>query len=101
MNPDSNSTTVSDFSWNSNVNMLYVDQPVGTGFSYVQRANGTFDTLTSVFTPSEDGSVPETNATTLAATLDPRTAETTTSTTKQAARVMWQFAQVWFQEYVI
>lgn len=31
---DGNSTTLNDFSWNTNANLLYVDQPTGTGFSY-------------------------------------------------------------------
>ena len=87
--------------------MLYVDQPVGTGFSYSYRQNGTLNLLQTdatggpVFTPLEDGaSLPSTNATFLAATLDPRSMETTQNTTAQAARTLWQFAQVWFQEYV-
>jgi hypothetical protein len=28
INPDSNSTTLNEWSWNNNVNMLYIDQPV-------------------------------------------------------------------------
>ncbi|KAI0192839.1 alpha/beta-hydrolase [Astrocystis sublimbata] len=100
IDPDSNSTTVSDFSWNTHVNMLYLDQPVGTGVSYVQRRNGTLNVLTNEFTPAaHNGTMPETSAETLQGILDPRPLETTPSTTLQAARTMWQFAQVWFQEF--
>lgn len=31
---DGNSTQFNPFSMNDKVNMLYIDQPVGTGFSY-------------------------------------------------------------------
>ncbi|KAK1245617.1 hypothetical protein MKX08_005246 [Trichoderma sp. CBMAI-0020] len=41
----------------------------------------------------------KTNATFMAATLDPQPLETTQNTTAQAARTIWQFAQVWFQEF--
>ena len=107
INGDSNSTILNPFSWNNNVNMLYIDQPVGTGFSYSILQNGTLDLLTTtssggpLFTPLDGEPLPETNATFLAATLDPRSSETTQNTTIQAARTLWQFAQVWFQEYVL
>ncbi|KAL6820407.1 Alpha/Beta hydrolase protein [Trichoderma sp. SZMC 28015] len=103
---DSNSTTLNPFSWNNHVNMLYIEQPVGTGFSYSRLVNGTLDVLKTdenggpVFTPLEEGEeLPVTNATVLAATLDSRGLDTTQNTTAQAARSLWQFAQIWFQEF--
>ncbi|KAJ3535792.1 hypothetical protein NM208_g6987 [Fusarium decemcellulare] len=109
VNPDSNSTTLNDLSWNNNVNMLYVDQPVGTGFSYVSLRNGTMDLINYTFTAVEDGNGvndDQLNLTTVRATLDqslqqeefvnmalvPRTA-------LSAARTMWNFVQVWFNEF--
>jgi len=43
VNTDSNSTYLNPWSWNNNVNMLYVDQPVQTGFRYDTLANGNLD----------------------------------------------------------
>jgi len=34
VNPDGQNTTTNPYSWNSNANLLYIDQPTGTGFSY-------------------------------------------------------------------
>ncbi|KAM0463312.1 hypothetical protein ACHAO4_000025 [Trichoderma viride] len=83
--------------------MLYIDQPVGTSFSYATIQNGTLNVANPgppVFTPLQNSSqLLKTNATFMAATLDPRPLETTQNTTAQAARTIWQFAQVWFQEF--
>src|ERR1700753_3636737 len=61
VNRDSNSTSLNPWSWNQEVNMLYigkyrkerhllsfsqqVDQPVQTGFSYDTLMNGVYDAL--------------------------------------------------------
>ncbi|KAF8056296.1 Alpha/Beta hydrolase protein [Lyophyllum atratum] len=34
VNPDGKTTTLNPFSWNNLSNMIYIDQPIGTGFSY-------------------------------------------------------------------
>ncbi|EHK49333.1 hypothetical protein TRIATDRAFT_49779 [Trichoderma atroviride IMI 206040] len=102
INNDSNSTTLNTFSWNNNVNMLYIDQPVGTSFSYATIQDGFLNVANPgppVFTPLQNNSQLKTNATFMAATLDPRPLETTQNTTAQAARTIWQFAQIWFQEF--
>jgi carboxypeptidase C (cathepsin A) len=38
MEPNSTDLFINPFSWNNNANLLYVDQPVGTGFSYTKNA---------------------------------------------------------------
>ncbi|OMH78914.1 Carboxypeptidase Y [Zancudomyces culisetae] len=34
VNPNGDGTVTNDYSWNKNAHMLYLDQPLGTGFSY-------------------------------------------------------------------
>ncbi|KAM0284691.1 hypothetical protein ACHAQH_001845 [Verticillium albo-atrum] len=81
--------------------MLYIDQPVGTGFSYVTLQDGSYDLLTSALTPVTDETTrPKSNLTAVKATLHEVKPSTTVDTTMAAARTMWQFAQVWFQESV-
>jgi hypothetical protein len=82
--------------------MLYIDQPVRTGFSYVKLANGTLDFLTKTFTPVESvDELPELNVTVRQATLDSGDHGVAPNNTMDSARTIWTFSQVWFNEYVI
>lgn len=99
MNPDSNSTTLNEFSWNNNVNMLYIDQPVGVGYSYTSITNGTVDLMSGAFSPlSNPEEVPELNLTTVQASISTPDPARVVNNTETAAKMTWQFAQVWFQE---
>ena len=101
INSDANSTILNPWSWNNNVNMLYIDQPVTTGFSYSTIVNGIMDLLspTQEFTMIDEPSkFLQRNLTTVGATISARDPASTVHTTMQAARTMWHFAQVWFQE---
>lgn len=99
VNDDSNSTYLNPWSWNNDVNMLYIDQPVQTGFSYDALTNGTLDTTTATITPTDFSSgIPEQNNTFYVGTFPSQNPANTANDTANAAKAMWHFAQTWFQE---
>lgn len=100
---DSKTTKLDPWSWNDNVNMIYIDQPVQVGYSYDSLVNGTLDVVKSPFayTPanfSQTG-VPETNLTFLTGTFPSRSMYNTPNTTIAAAPFIYDFMQVWMQEF--
>ncbi|KAJ3553261.1 hypothetical protein NPX13_g10925 [Xylaria arbuscula] len=100
INPDSNSTRLSEWSWNNEVNMLYIEQPVQVGFSYDSLRNYTYDLITEDFTPFDElETVPEQNTTLLLGTFPSQNRTRTARGSRNAAIAMWHFAQTWFQEF--
>jgi carboxypeptidase C (cathepsin A) len=80
--------------------MLYLDQPVQVGLSY--------DTLTNITTNMDTGAVkvanfsngvPAQNASFYVGTYPSQNYNLTTRGTENSARALWNFAQVWFQEF--
>ncbi|KAI1124193.1 carboxypeptidase S1 [Nemania abortiva] len=100
VNPDSNSTRLSEWSWNNEVNMLYIEQPVQVGFSYDTLRNYTYDLVTgrTVALNSTDP-IPEQNTTQLVGTFPSNNRSDTAQGSRNAAIAMWHFAQTWFQEF--
>ncbi|SPJ72296.1 related to serine-type carboxypeptidase Z precursor [Fusarium torulosum] len=109
-NSDSNSTTLNKHSWNNNVNMIYIDNPSGVGFSYTTLANGTLDTMTNTFEPvyknntsmesiTDVGDLKETGLSKIPATMHVTDPSTTINGTMAAASTIWRFSQVWFSEF--
>lgn len=102
--PDSKTTYLNPWSWNNEVNMLYIDQPTQVGFSYDIPTNGTmqlgvvdggvFETIPSNFTE-----VPESNLTHRVGTFASQDLSKTANTTAFAAHALWHFAQTWFFEF--
>lgn len=99
VNADGNSTSLNPWSLNDRVNMLYVDIPGQTGYSYTDAQNGTFDVVTNLFTPAGGQEEIVVNSSTTVASMSSHDSNRTSNTTQQVARQMWQFAQVWFQEF--
>ena len=99
INQDSNSTTLNPWSWNNEVNMLYIDQPTQTGFSYDVLTNGTLDQLTSNISIADFSTgTPESNNTFVVGTFASQDQNATANTTADGAHALWHFAQIWLQE---
>ncbi|KAK2781854.1 hypothetical protein FQN53_000281 [Emmonsiellopsis sp. PD_33] len=100
INADSNSTILNQYSWNNEVNMLYLDQPTQVGLSYDTLANYTSNLITGETTKLKpDDPIPEQNATFLVGTYPSGDGNNTALGTRNAAIALWHFAQVWFQEF--
>ncbi|CAN9387648.1 unnamed protein product [Alternaria sp. RS040] len=98
---DSNSTYLNEWSWNNEVNMLYLDQPVQVGMSYDSLVNITtnLDTGDLEVVDFENGPVPSQNNSFYVGTYPSENYNLTTRGTENSARALWNFAQVWFQEF--
>lgn len=84
------------WSWNDRVNMLYIDQPVQTGFSYDSLVNGTISEALSPFTvlPAQ---IPK-NDTSLAGVFSSGNSSLAPNSTLAVAPPMWDFMQIWLKE---
>lgn len=98
---DSNSTYLNPWSWNNEVNLLYLDQPNQVGYSYDTLTNITTSLGTGPFfglnvEPADfDGEVPEQNLTFLVGTTGTQNITHTANSTSHAAVALWHFAQTW------
>ena len=108
VNDDSNSTYLNPWSWNNEVNLLYIDQPVQVGFSYDTLINGTLDLAPSIEEGFFGGTlslsnfsegVPKQNNTFMVGTFASQNLTYTANSTVHAATALWHFAQTWFEEF--
>jgi carboxypeptidase C (cathepsin A) len=105
VNTDSKSTSLNPWSWNNEVNMLYIDEPNQVGFSYDVLTNCTLDfleepTMNFDLTPADfSEGFPEANLTHRYGTFPSQNLTHTTNSTAQAAHALWHFAQIWFFEF--
>lgn len=98
--PDSNSTRLNPWSWNTDSNMLYLDQPVSVGFSYNSLQNYTVDLITNGFTKLDStDEIPQQNLTFLVGTFSKPGETNVVSTLTAAAASTWHFLQIWIQEF--
>lgn len=111
--PNSKDTYLNPWSWNNEVNMLYLDQPTQVGFSYDELTNCTVRPTTDkddtgnpddrdyeiVPTDFSDGNIPEVNITHRVGTFSSQNPSHTANSTRAAAHAIWHFAQTWFFEF--
>ena len=101
---DSNSTYLNPWSWNNEANVLYVDQPLHTGFSYAALRNVTWVPSggdlgeTRLLRPEEERDAVQ-NETVFVGTVSDQLAASTVNSTGNAMRAMWDFLQVWLVDF--
>jgi carboxypeptidase C (cathepsin A) len=104
---NTNSTNSNAWSWNQHVNMLYVDQPVTSGFSHPEAIQCTLDrlyvgsdlsTTGTVLFEAYNGSVSAENSTFLYSTYSGQKSAHTFNNSILAARTLWHFSQLWPSE---
>lgn len=99
VNPDSKTTRLNPHSWNNEVNMLYIDQPVQTGFSYDTLVNLTMTLMgrdDSAGPIQEQGTATDTKFPGVGAS---HNAFQTSRTSTEAASAVWRFLQVLVGEF--
>jgi hypothetical protein len=97
---DSNSTYLSEYSWNNEVNMLFLDQPVQVGLSYDTLQNITNNLVTGdVEILDETSPIPEQNTTFLLGTYPSQDGNQTALGSVNAAKAAWHFLQTFTQEF--
>jgi carboxypeptidase D len=102
VNPDSNSTSPNPWAWTRESDILFIDQPVQTGFSYDVLTNITIDYTTSMIIPTDfqDG-ILAVNHTFGVGVLGSQDYNGTANSTTNGARTLWDFMQVWLNELVL
>ncbi|KAK8102784.1 hypothetical protein PG984_015930 [Apiospora sp. TS-2023a] len=93
-----NATVLNPWSWNNYANLLYIDQPVQTGFSYDVATPGVMDMITGQIYPAEswEGTL---NYTAYKGTFSSQDSSKMVNTTAVAAEAIWEFLQVWMSEF--
>jgi hypothetical protein len=101
VNSDGNSTVKNPFSRNSRVNMLYIDQPVGTGYSYSSLVNVTYSQLSGAVIPTDftHGIPFAPNITVFPGTVANPDLSLTANNSDIAAKAMWHVAQAWVDTF--
>lgn len=100
---DSKTTVLNPWSWNNEVNLLFLDQPTQVGFSYDVPTNGTLvrtaDGEEEIVSGDFSIDVPQSNFTHHVGTFASQKLAQTANGTAFAAHALWHFAQTWFFEF--
>ena len=104
VNTDHMSTKPNPTSFNNDFNLLYVDQPVGVGYSYDTPKNVTFAMWLDANTqPGKAAQLKEryskADLDELVATISSQDPSNAVISSANAARAIWHFAQTWFPHF--
>ncbi|KAI5921290.1 alpha/beta-hydrolase [Camillea tinctor] len=98
---DSNSTVLNQWSWNNKANLLYIDQPTLSGFSYGEAKPGVLDMITNTIFEQGTWHGPL-NHTAKAGVFASQDPTKFVKTTAVASETIWEFLQIWmghFKQY--
>lgn len=101
VNADSNSTRHNRWSWNAESDMLYIDQPVQTGFSYDRLEPGVLDALGNVFLDRNQGKSKQSflKQGSRSGTFSSNDPRQTANSTESIVRSTWFYLQTWLQNF--
>lgn len=94
---DSNSTVLNPWSWNNYANLLYIDQPVQTGFSYDAAIDGVVNALSGDIYPEDEWTDPL-GYTAVKGKFSSQDPSHMVNTTAVATEAIWEFLQAWMFE---
>ena len=97
VNDDSNSTRLNPWSWNANSNLLYIDQPTQTGFTYDEIVDGVLSAVDGSIDVS--GAEMPLNLTAVKGKFSSQDPTRAANTTQIASRALYHFIQAWFGEF--
>ncbi|KAK5064578.1 hypothetical protein LTR84_000411 [Exophiala bonariae] len=101
VNFDGSGTSLNPWSFNNHANVLYIDQPVGAGFSYTSLVNATYNITSNEIVPLTEynGRIPESNLILGQGTYTDPTIFATTNTSVSSAKAVWHFAEHWLTQF--
>jgi carboxypeptidase C (cathepsin A) len=96
VNHEGTNTTINPWSFNSDVNMLYIDQPMEVGFSFSSLTNGTYNSTSYLVTPNNGTSTPPSPGQGI---FSDQSTSTTANSTVASARGLWVFLEHWLSSF--
>jgi carboxypeptidase C (cathepsin A) len=94
---DSNTTVINPWSWNNVSNILYIDQPAQTGFTYDEIVDGVLNAIDGSVDVS--GAKVPLNVTSIKGKFSSQDPAHAVNTTDISARAIYHFVQAWFHEF--